>query len=460
MKTLIRKGLIVTAQATRRADLLIEDEKISCIGENLRVTADRIEDADGLLVLPGAVDVHTHLETPTSGTVSSDDFPTGTRAAAFGGTTTLIDFATQAHGQTLRSALAARLRQAEGKAAVDYSFHVAITDLRDDALAEMKSLIRDGITSFKLFMAYPGSLMVDDATIFRVLRVAGKAGALVCVHAENGTVIDLIVREALAEGKRSPKYHALTRPEATEAEATGRAIALAEMAGAPVYIVHVSCAEALNRIRQARDRGLPTYAETCPQYLLLSVEEYDRPGFEGAKYVFTPPLRERWNQEQLWKGLAENQLQVVSTDHCPFHFKDQKKLGSDDFSRIPNGGPGIETRVSLLYDRGVRTGRISLNRWVDLVSTAPARLFGLYPTKGTIAVGSDADVVVFDGEAETTLSASSHHMRVDYSLYEGWKIKGVSRRVYSRGNLVVDGENFVGRVGAGQFVPRTTFAGL
>ncbi len=458
MKTLIRKGLIVTAQDTRRADLLIEDEKISMIGEDLQVAADRVENADGLLVLPGAVDVHTHLDTPSSGTVSSDDFPTGTRAAAFGGTTTLIDFATQVRGESLRSTLETRLRQAEGKAAVDYSFHMAITDLRDDGLSEMRSLIRDGTTSFKLFMAYPGSLMVDDATIFRVLRAAGEEGGLVCIHAENGAVIDLIVREALSEGKRSPRYHALTRPEAAEAEATGRAIALAEMARAPVYIVHVSCAGALNRVRQARDRGLPTYAETCPQYLLLSIGEYDRPGFEGAKYVLTPPLRERWNQEELWQGLAANQLQVVSTDHCPFNFKNQKELGKDDFSKIPNGGPGIETRVSLLYDRGVRQGRISLNRWVDLVSTAPARLFGLFPRKGTIAVGSDADIVVFDREAETTLSAASHHMRVDYSLYEGWKIKGVSRKVYSRGNLIVDGGDFVGRVGAGRFVARTTFA--
>jgi dihydropyrimidinase len=324
----------------------------------------------------------------------------------------------------------------------------------------MESLVRDGVTSFKLFMAYPGVLMVDDATIFKAMKTASRRGGLVCMHAENGSVIDLIVREALAAGKTAPKYHALTRPTTAEAEAVGRAIALSEMADAPVYIVHLSCNDALEKVREARDRGLPAYAETCPQYLFLSIEDYDRPGFEGAKYVFTPPLREKWHQDALWKGLAHDHLQVVSTDHCPFCFKEQKELGLGDFSKIPNGGPGVENRLSLLYNGGVRTGKISLNRFVELVSTAPARMFGLYPKKGTIAVGSDADLVLFDPEAEATISAATHHMRVDYSLYEGWKVKGMARKVLSRGKLIVDGDHFLGRAGAGSFIRRGTYTGL
>jgi dihydropyrimidinase len=460
MKTLIRNGRIVTAQDDYLADLLIENATISLIGRNLQIEADRIDDATGLLVIPGGVDVHTHMDMPFGGTVSSDDFETGTRAAAFGGTTTLIDFAIQSRGQTMRSALETWFKKAEGKAVADYSFHMIVTDLQDAGIEEMKSLIRDGVTSFKLFMAYPGTLMVDDATIFKALKVAAKAGGLICVHAENGGVIDLIVKETLARGRKAPKYHALTRPTTAEAEATGRAIALAEMAGAPIYIVHLSCAEALSKVREARDRGLPAYAETCPQYLFLSLEDYDRPGFEGAKYVFTPPLREKWNQNELWIGLAKDHLQVVSTDHCPFCFKEQKELGKDDFTKIPNGGPGVENRVALLYNGGVRARKISLNRWVELVSTAPAKMFGLYPRKGTISVGSDADIVVFDPEADTTISASTHHMRVDYSLYEGWNIRGVTRRVYSRGKLIVDENRFLGHAGGGSFVPRSAFTGL
>ncbi|HYK88046.1 MAG TPA: dihydropyrimidinase, partial [Acidobacteriota bacterium] len=393
------------------------------------------------------------------GTVTSDDFETGTRAAAFGGTTMLIDFAAQSRGQSMRSALDRWHKKAEQKAVVDYGFHMTITDLREDYLEEMKSLIREGVSSFKLFMAYPGTLMVDDATIFKALRAAAGAGGLICVHAENGEVIDFLVKEALAQGNISPKYHALTRPTTAEAEATGRAIALAQMAEAPVYIVHVSCAEALARIRESRERRFPALAETCPQYLCLSIDDYNRPGFEGARYVLTPPLREAWNQDELWKALADDQLQVVSTDHCPFMFNGQKTLGRDDFSKIPNGGPGVENRVALIYDRGVRTGRISLNRWIDLVSTTPARLFGLYPKKGAIAPGSDADIVLFDPEAEVTLSAGSHHMHVDYNLYEGWRIKGVSRRVYSRGKLIVNEDRFLGSAGWGHFVPRKPFSG-
>jgi dihydropyrimidinase len=460
MTVLIRNGRIVTAQDDYQADILIEDGRIAAIGRNLKAEVDTLVDASGLLVLPGGVDVHTHMELPFGGTVSSDDFETGTRAAAFGGTTTLIDFAVQSRGTGLRTALDTWFQKADGKAVVDYSFHMIVTDLPDAKLEDMGSMIREGITSFKLFMAYPGVLMVDDATIFKAMRTASRSGGLICMHAENGSVIDTIVREALAQGKTAPKYHALTRPTTAEAEAVGRAIALAEMADSPVYIVHLSSADALERVREARDRGLPVYAETCPQYLFLSIEEYDRPGFEGAKYVFTPPLREKWHQEALWKGLAADHLQVVSTDHCPFCFKEQKELGRDDFTKIPNGGPGVENRLSLIYNGGVRTGKISLNRFVELVSTAPARMFGLYPKKGAIAVGSDADLVLFDPEAEMTISAATHHMRIDYSLYEGWKVKGVPRKVLSRGNLIVDGDKFLGRAGAGSFVRRGTYTGL
>ena len=460
MKTLIRNGRIVTAQDDYQADLLIDGEVISAIGRSLKTEAGQVVDATGLLVLPGGVDVHTHLDMPFGGTVSSDDFETGTRAAAYGGTTTLIDFAIQSKGQSMRTALDTWVRKAEAKATIDYSFHMIVTDLPDAGIEEMNSLIRDGVTSFKLFMAYPGVLMVDDGTIFKAMKNASRYGGLVCMHAENGSVIDLIVREALAQGKTAPKYHALTRPTTAEAEATGRAIALAEIADAPVYIVHLSCAEALSKVREARDRGIPAYAETCPQYLFLSIEDYDRPGFEGAKYVFTPPLREKWNQEELWRGLAQDHLQVISTDHCPFCFKEQKELGRDDFTKIPNGGPGVETRLSLVYNGGVRTGKITLNRFVELVSTAPAKMFGLFPRKGAITVGSDADVVLFDPEAEATISASTHHMRIDYSLYEGWRVRGVPRKVFSRGRLIVDGDTFLGRAGAGSFVRRSTSSGL
>jgi dihydropyrimidinase len=311
-----------------------------------------------------------------------------------------------------------------------------------------------------LFMAYPGVFMLDDASIFRAMRQAAKHSGMICMHAENGGAIDVIVQQALAEGKRAPKYHALTRPTTAEAEATGRAIALAEMAGAPVYIVHLSCNEALEKVREARDRGLPAYAETCPQYLYLSLENMDAPGFEGAKYVFTPPLREKWHQEKLWQGLARDTLQVVSTDHCPFCFKEQKEMGKDDFTKIPNGGPGIEHRLSLIYTGGVHGKRLSPNRFVEIVSTAPAKLFGLYPRKGTIAVGSDADLVIFDPNHEETISVKTHHMRVDYSMFEGIRTKGAPRTVLSRGRTVIDAGKFVGRPGSGQFLRRQTYSGL
>src|ERR1700736_4211565 len=411
--TIIANGSVVTATDTYTADIAIEDGKIVAIGkERPRQNVSKVLNASDKMVFPGGVDVHTHLDMPFGGTTSADDFESGTVAAAYGGTTTLIDFAIQYKGQSLRHAFETWMKKAEGKAAIDYAFHCIITDLGDAQLDEMGELIREGVSSFKLFMAYPGVVMVDDANIFRAMSQAAKFGGLICMHAENGGAIDVIVRRALAEGKRAPKYHALTRPTTAEGEATGRAIALAEMAGAPVYIVHLSCNDALEKVREARDRHLPAYAETCPQYLYLSLEQMEAPGFEGAKYVFTPPLREKWHQEKLWQGLARDTLQAGSTDHCPFCMK-EKELGKDDFPKIPNGGPGIEHRLSLVYTGGVHGGRFSPNRFVQLVSTAPAKLFGLFPRKGTIAVGSDADLVVFDPDQEQTISAQTHHMRID-----------------------------------------------
>ena len=457
--TIITNGRVVTANDTYASDVAVGNGKIVAIGQSLPPeNASRIIDAAGKYVLPGGIDVHTHLDMPFGGTTSSDDFETGTRAAAFGGTTTLIDFAIQYKGQTLRTAFDTWMQKASSKAVCDYAFHCIITELADAQLDEMNALVREGVTSFKLFMAYPGVFMLDDGSIFKALRTTATNGGLVCMHAENGNAIDVIVQQALAEGKKAPKYHALTRPTTAEAEATSRAIALAEMAGAPVYIVHLSCNDALEKVREARDRGLPVYAETCPQYLYLSIENFDVPDFEGAKYVFTPPLREKWHQEKLWNGLKSDHLQVVSTDHCPFCFKEQKELGRNDFTKIPNGGPGVEHRMSLIYSGGVAAGRFSVNRFVELVSTTPAKLFGLYPRKGTIAVGSDADLVIFDPNRKHTISAKTHHMRVDYSMFEGIQVMGMPVTVLSRGRVVVESDKFLGRAGTGEFVKRSTYS--
>src|SRR6059036_3119424 len=457
--TVIRNGTVVTATDTSLADVGIAGDKVTAIAAQLPTeNATRIVEASGCLVIPGGIDVHTHLDMPFGGTTSADDFQTGTIAAAFGGTTTLIDFAIQYKGQTLRQAFDAWMKKAHDKAVTDYAFHCIITDLGSAQLEEMGQLIREGVTSFKLFMAYPGVFMLDDATIFKAMRQAAKHNGLICMHAENGGAIDVIVQQALAEGKRAPKYHALTRPTTAEAEATSRAIALAEMAGAPVYIVHLSCNDALEKVREGRDKGLPVYAETCPQYLYLSLDDMDAPGFEGAKYVFTPPLREKWNQEKLWEGLKHDHLQVVSTDHCPFCFKDQKQLGVGDFTKIPNGGPGVEHRMSLIYSGGVASGRFSANRFVELISTTPAKIFGLFPRKGTVAVGSDADLVIFDPHRKHTISAKTHHMRVDYSMFEGIQVTGMPDTVLSRGLVVVDGDKFLGRAGQGEFLKRATYA--
>ncbi len=459
--TLIQGGTVVTAADTYAADIGISGGRITAIAQQLpRETARQVLSAQGLYVMPGGIDVHTHLDMPFGGTTSADDFESGTIAAAFGGTTTLIDFAIQYKGQTLRTAFDTWMKKAERKAAIDYAFHCIITDLPDARLDDMDALVREGVSSFKLFMAYPGVFMLEDALIFKAMSRAARNGALICMHAENGGAIDVIVQRALAEGKTAPKYHALTRPTTAEAEATGRAIALAEMAGAPVYIVHLTCNEALEKVREARDRGLPVYAETCPQYLFLSLENMDVPGFEAAKYVFTPPLREKWHQEKLWAGLAADHLQAVSTDHCPFCYKEQKEMGKGDFTKIPNGGPGIEHRLSLVFTGGVHGKRFSLNRFVELVSTTPAKLFGLYPRKGTIAVGADADLILFDPNKEETISAKTHHMKVDYSMFEGIRVKGVPRQVLVGGRLVIDKGKFVGKPGQGRFLKRQTYSGL
>ena len=457
--TLIRGGTVVTARETKPADVLVEGDRIKEVRSGIAAPGAAVIDATGMYVMPGGIDAHTHLDMPFGGTTSADDFETGTRAAAFGGTTSIVDFAIQGRGTKMRDALDTWWKKAEGRACIDYGLHMIVTDLGASGLEDMDEMVDEGVASFKLFMAYPNVLMVDDATIFKALSRTAKNGALICMHAENGSVIDVIVAKALAEGKTAPVYHALTRPTRAEAEAVHRAIAMAEIAGAPVYIVHLSSEDALNQVREARDRGVPAFAETCPQYLLLSIEELERPGFEGAKYVFTPPLRTKDNPPKLWDGLKDDHLQVVSTDHCPFCFEDQKILGKDDFTKIPNGGPGIENRLQLIYHHGVNAGKISLNRFVEITSTTPARIFGMYPKKGEIAPGSDADIVIWDPKARHLISAKTHHMRVDYSMFEGFEVTGNARTVMSRGEVIVDNGKFHAKAGRGSYLKRTARGG-
>ncbi len=457
---LIVNGHIVTAIDDYLGDILIDGEKIVALGAPGSFAGRQGEivlDAQGKYVFPGAIDVHTHMELPLPTTVASDDFETGTIAAACGGTTTILDFANQQRGHTLAEALQAWHAKAEDKAVIDYGFHITITDLAAAPEAAMDEMIAAGVTTFKLLMAYPNTFMVDDETIFRVLRRSARLGGLVMVHAENGIVIDLIVREAVAAGQTAPGYHALTRPAILEGEATQRAITLATLAEAPLYVVHVSCAHSLHAVAAARAKGLAVWGETCPQYLYLNDGCYAAPGFEGAKFVCTPPMRRLADNEALWIGLQRRELQVVSTDHAPFNFAGQKELGRDDFSKIPNGLPGVEQRVMLMYD-AVRTGKLTLQHFVDLVATAPAKLFGLYPRKGTIAPGSDADLLIFDPERKMTISAATQHQRVDYTPYEGLPVQGVPDTVLLRGRVIVQHGEYVGGKGGGRYLHRHTFS--
>jgi dihydropyrimidinase len=466
VRTLIKDGTVVTASDTFVADVLVEGSKIVALTDPSQRAAlgvvDSTLDARGKYVFPGGIDCHTHMDLPFGGTTASDDFDTGTVAAAHGGTTTIVDFAIQQKGTSMRAGLDTWHAKAEGKAAIDYGFHMIMTEANPAALEDMAAMVREGVTSFKMFMAYPGVFLVDDQQIFRAMLRAGELGALITMHAEIGLPIDVLVQRALAQGHTAPVYHALTRPEVAEATGTERAIALAEMAGVPVYMVHLSAQRALERVAEARDRGLPAYAETCPQYLWLSEDDLrGDPGDEwkGAGYVCTPPLRPKHHHDHLWRGLRNYDLQVVATDHCPFCMKDQKELGRGDFSKIPNGMPGVETRLHLLWD-GVRAGKISLNRFVEITATAPAKIFGMYPRKGTIAVGADADLVVWDPEKEKVLSKDTLHMRVDYSPFEGRKVIGTPAAVMSRGELLVQDDVWVAKKkqGRGQFLRRGTFA--
>jgi len=452
MRTLIKNGTIVNADATTRADVLVDGEQIATIGTDLDAGADRVIDATDKWVVPGGIDVHTHMELPFGGTFAKDTFETGTRAAAFGGTTTIIDFAVQPKGGSLREGLDAWHAKADGNACIDYGFHMIVSDVRDDVLAEMDTLVDEGVTSFKLFTAYPGVFLSDDGSILRAMQQTAKNGGLIMMHAENGPAIDVVANQNADAGNTDPYWHGVSRSPVFEGEATNRVIRLAEVAGSPVYIVHLSARDALNAVRQARDNGLPAFAETCPQYLFLSLEDMKN-GFEGSKFVCSPPLRPADHQDELWQGLLKDDLQVVSTDHCPFDFHGQKELGRGDFRKIPNGLPGVEDRVDLLHHGGVAGGRLTPNRWVEIISTAPARMFGL-TSKGAVAVGLDADILVYDPKRKRTISAATHHMDVDYSCYEGWEITGGSDVVLSRGKIVVDGDEWLGARGDGRFLKR------
>ena len=452
MRTLITGGTIVNADATTAADVLVDGERIALIGQDLDVTTDRTIDASGRWVIPGAIDVHTHMELPFGGTFAKDTFETGTRAAAFGGTTTIIDFAVQSKGKSLREGLDAWHAKAEGNATIDYGFHMIMSDVTDASLAEMDQLVSEGVTDFKLFTAYPGVFFSDDGAVFRAMQQTAKNGGLILMHAENGLAIDVVAAQNAEAGNTDPYYHGVSRSPVMEGEATNRVIRLAEVAEVPVYIVHLSARHALDEVRRARDEGLPAYAETCPQYLFLTLDDLGN-GFEGAKFVCSPPLRPADHADDLWKGLAKDDLQVVSTDHCPFDFHGQKELGRADFRKVPNGLPGVENRVDLLHSGGVVTGKITPNRWVEVLSTAPARMFGL-PKKGAIAVGADADVVVYDPKRTHTISAATHHMDVDYSCYEGWEVTGGCDLVLCRGKVIVDGDEWLGAAGGGRFLKR------
>ncbi|GAB1516301.1 dihydropyrimidinase [Actinophytocola sp. KF-1] len=454
MGILIKNGTVVNADGSLTADVLVEGEKIAAVAApGVFTEADTVIDAAGKYVIPGGIDAHTHMEMPFGGTFSADTFFTGTRAAAWGGTTTIIDFAVQAKGTSLLSTLDKWHEKADGHCAVDYGFHMIVSDVNDQSLKEMESCIDAGVNSFKMFMAYPGVFYATDGEILRAMQKAADIGGTIMMHAENGIAIDELVAQALASGRTDPVEHGLTRPPELEGEATSRAIQLARVTGAPLYIVHLSASQALAAVAEARNTGQNVFAETCPQYLYLSIEDLAKPDFEGSKYVASPPLRPKEHQADLWRGLRTNDLSVVSTDHCPFCFKDQKELGRGDFSKIPNGIPGVEHRMDLLH-QGVVAGELSLRRWVEVSSATPARMFGLYPRKGVIAAGADADIVVYDPARQHTLGVETHHMAVDYSAYEGMSITGGVSTVLSRGSVVVDGGEFHGHEGHGKFLSR------
>lgn len=461
-RTLITGGTLISTTGASPADVLIEGETIAAVGSpgffaSVAPTCDRVIDATGKYVLPGGIDVHTHMELPFGGTAASDTFETGTIAAAFGGTTSIVDFAVQRTGEDVRDGLAAWHAKADGNCAIDYGFHQIIGGVDDEALRAMAYLTEnEGVTSFKLFMAYPGVFYSDDGQILRAMQTASGLGATIMMHAENGPAIDVLVAQALARGETDPRYHSLTRPVEMEEEATHRAIMLAKVANAPLYIVHMSAKEAVDAVARARDLGANVFGETCPQYLYLSLEEHlSKAGFDGAAYVCSTPLRSRaeGHQEALWQSLRTNDLSIVSTDHCPFCMKDQKELGLGDFSKIPNGIGSVEHRMDLLY-QGVVTGEIGLARWVELASTTPARMFGLYPRKGVIAPDSDADIVLYDPEGVTDISVKTHHMNMDHSAYEGIHVDGRVDTVLSRGRVVVENNTFTGSVGHGRFLRR------
>ena len=460
MGILISGGMVISASGAAPLDVLTDGERIAAlaapgteVAASWAASADRVISAAGKYVLPGGIDAHTHMEMPFGGTFAADTFETGTRAAAWGGTTTIIDFAVQAKGASLLSTLDNWHRKADGQCAIDYGFHMIVSDVNDATLKEMDACIGAGVNSFKMFMAYPGVFYATDGEILRAMQQAAQTGALVMMHAENGIAIDQLVAQAVAAGKPDPVQHGLTRPPELEAEATSRAIALARVTGSPLYIVHLSAAQALDAVTAARDTGQNVFAETCPQYLYLSIEDLARPGFDGAKFVASPPLRPREHQGSLWRGLRTNDLSVVSTDHCPFCFAEQKELGRGDFSKIPNGIPGVEHRMDLLH-QGVTGGELSLARWVEVASTTPARMFGLYPGKGTIQPGADADIVVYDPAARQVLSVATHHMNVDYSAYEGMEITGRVQTVLSRGRVIIDAGQYHGVTGHGRFLQR------
>jgi dihydropyrimidinase len=456
MRTLITNGTIVTAEGAQAADVLIDGESIAAIGSDLAgagMTADEAIDASGRWVIPGGIDAHTHMELPFGGTFAKDTFETGSRAAAFGGTTTILDFAVQPRGGSLRDGLDVWHAKAEGNTVADYGFHMIMSDVNDDTLKEMDALVAEGVPDFKLFTAYPGVFLSDDGAIFRAMQQTASNGGMILMHAENGLAIDVVAKQTFEAGDTDPIGHGHARKAVFEAEATNRVIRLAEGAGVPVYIVHLSSKEALAEVRAARDRGSMVFAETCPQYLFLSLDDMGN-GFEGAKFVCSPPLRPREDWDELWKGLIKDDLQLVATDHCPFDFHGQKELGRGDFRKVPNGLPGVEDRVDLLHDGGVVGGRITKERWVEIISTAPAKLFGMYPRKGSISVGADADIVIYDPNRRHTISAATHHMDVDYSCYEGRTVQGGSDIVLSRGSVIVRNGEFTGRKGHGRFIKR------